>query len=164
MIIALFAVDEKGGMGLNGDMPWPFNKEDMIWFKEATQGHVVVMGKKSWNSPDMPKPLPKRTNVVFTNEFMDNEHIIQIQGDVCEGLLSIEKKFPELDIFVIGGANLLKQSIPILDKAYITRIPGIYETDVKINLEEFLTPFKLANTKEYQTCKVETYEAISRRT
>lgn len=164
MINALFAVDNLGGMGNNGDMPWPFNKEDMLWFKKATEGHVVVMGKKSWNSPDMPKPLPKRTNVVFTNEFIDRNDIIQIKGDVCEGLLLIENSHPDQEIFVIGGANLLEQAKPVLDRAYITRIPGTYETDVKLQLDTFLDGFILVKTIQYETCKVETYETISRRT
>lgn len=163
MIIGLFAVDELGGMGQGGNMPWPFNKEDITWFKETTDGQVVVMGKKSWHSPDMPKPLPKRVNVIFTNEFMDREDIIQIRGDVCEGLLTIEKKFPEKDIFVIGGANLLVQARPYLDKAYITKIPGKYESDVKIDVDEFVSEFKLVQIKNLNTCTVEIYEAISRR-
>lgn len=164
MISALFAVDDLGGMGLNGNMPWPFNKEDMIWFKKATEGQVVVMGKKSWHSPDMPKPLPKRLNVVFTNDFMDREDIIQIRGDVCEGLLTIENSYPDQEIFVIGGANLLEQAKPVLKKIYITRIPGKHESDVKINVEEFLSGFQLINSQQFTTCKVEEYEAISRST
>lgn len=163
MIIALFAVDQNGGIGRDGSMPWPFNKEDITWFKETTDNGVVVMGKKSWNSPDMPKPLPKRINVVFTNNFVEREDIIQIRGDVGEGLLNIEKKFRDKDIFVIGGANLLVQAKPFLDKAYITRIPGTYETDVQINLEEFVEGFELVDTRYFKTCKVETYESISRR-
>ena len=164
MISALFAVDDAGGMGLNGNMPWPRNTEDMIWFKKATEGQVVVMGKKSWLSPDMPKPLPKRTNVIFTNNFMDREDIVQIRGDVCEGLLTIENTFPDNEIFVIGGADLLVQSKPVLNKVYVTRIPGTYETDVKINIEDFLKDFDLINSQQFTTCKVEEYETVSRRT
>jgi dihydrofolate reductase len=162
MIIALFAVDERGGMGNQGNIPWPTVKEDMKWFKETTQGQVVVMGKKSWLSPDMPKPLPKRHNVVFTNQFM-NEHpdIDQIGGDVCEGLKRVEALYPDNDIFVIGGANLLMQARPVIDRAFITRIPGEYICDTVLNLKEFLEEFAHTNSLELGTCTVELYERIS---
>ena len=161
MIIALFAVDEKGGMGNQGNIPWPTVREDMKWFKETTQGQVVVMGKKSWHSPDMPKPLPKRHNVVFTNEFMDREDIVQMSGDICEGLYRAEELFPDNDIFVIGGANILKQAKPAIEKAFITRIPGEYICDTVLDMEEFLTGFNLVNSLDLGTCVVEMYERIS---
>lgn len=161
MIIALFAVDEKGGMGNQGNIPWPTVKEDMKWFKETTQDQVVVMGKKSWLSPDMPKPLPKRHNVVFTNEFMDIPDIDQIHGDVCDGLRRIEELYPDNDIFVIGGANLLIQAEPVIDRAFITRIPGEFICDTVIDLNTFLRDFLLANSLDLGTCTVEVYERIS---
>jgi len=161
MIIALFAVDENGGMGNQGNIPWPTVKEDMKWFKETTQDQIVAMGKKSWHSPDMPKPLPKRINVVFTNEFMDREDIIQIKGDVCEGLNKINEDADGKDIFVIGGANLLVQSKPVLEKMFITRIPGEYICDTVIDMNNFLTGFNLTNSLDLGTCVVEMYERIS---
>jgi dihydrofolate reductase len=161
MIIALFAVDEQGGMGNQGNIPWPTVKEDMKWFKETTQGQVVVMGKKSWQSPDMPKPLPKRHNVVFTNEFMDRDDIDQLTGDVCEGLKRVEELYPDNDIFVIGGANLLAQSKEVIDRAFITRIPGEYICDTVIDLDSFLVDFALTNSLDLGSCVVEMYERIS---
>ena len=161
MIIALFAVDENGGMGNQGNIPWPTVKEDMKWFKETTQGQVVAMGKKSWHSPDMPKPLPKRHNVVFTNEFMDREDIVQMSGDICEGLQHAQDLFPDNDIFVIGGANILKQAKPAIEKAFITRIPGEYICDTVLDMNDFLAGFNLVNSLDLGTCVVEMYERIS---
>lgn len=160
MISALFAVDEAGGMGNQGTIPWPTVKEDMRWFRETTEGHVVVMGKKSWLSPDMPKPLPKRHNVIFTNQFLDREDIDQLTGDVCEGLKRIEELYPDNEVFVIGGPNILMQAKPVIDKAFITRIPGEFICDTKLDMKEFLIGFKLINTLDLGTCTVEYYEAI----
>ena len=160
MIAALFAVDNKGGMGNQGNMPWPMVKEDMKWFKRATEGHVVAMGKRSWHSPDMPKPLPKRHNVVFTNDFMDRDDILQIKGDVCTGLRHVQEQNPNLNVFVVGGANLLMQAKPVITHAYITRIPGEYICDTVIDLEEFLKGFVLKETLDLGTCKVEQYETV----
>lgn len=159
MITALFAVDEKSGMGKDGALPWPFNKDDMLWFKNKTQGHVVVMGRKTWESADMPKPLPKRHNVVFTNNFFEST-VEQIHGNVCEGLTYIESQHPNQEIFVIGGANLLTQSAPVIKKAYITKISGDYNCDTFINLSKFLDNLKLIAIHNLGSCVVEEYEAI----
>lgn len=161
MIVAIFAVDAANGMGNQGAIPWPFNKEDMKWFKNATEGQIVVMGKKSWESPDMPKPLPKRHNVVFTNSIIDNEHITQIKGNVCEGLQWLQNKSPGMDVFVIGGANLLMQARPAIERAFVTRMPDKYTCDTFINLDNFLKGFTLVDTTDLETCKVEEYEAVS---
>lgn len=160
MIIALFAVDENGGMGNQGNIPWPAVKEDLEWFRETTEEQIVVMGKKSWHSPDMPKPLPNRHNVVFTNHFMDVDDIDQLSGDVCEGIAYVEEMYPENDIFVIGGADLLMQAKPIIDKAFITKIPGEYMCDTVIDLKNFLDEFVLTNSLDLETCVVEMYERI----
>lgn len=159
MITALFAVDEGGGMGKDGTLPWPFNKEDITWFKNKTVGQVVVMGKKSWDSPDMIKPLPKRHNVVFTNNFFDSP-VDQIKGDVCEGVKRIEAQHSEKEVFIIGGAHILMQAIPVIDKAFITKIPGNYNCDTLINLDVFTKNMKLIAIHNLGSCTVEEYETI----
>jgi dihydrofolate reductase len=160
MIGAVFAVDERGGLGRNGTIPWPYNKEDMQWFKHATTNSVVVMGRRSWESPDMIKPLPDRVNAVVTNNFLDRNDIEQFRGNVCEGIIRLCEKYTKKNLFVIGGADLLMQARPVLECAYITRIPGEYMCDTHINLTEFLIGFKLTNSQEYGTCTVELYERI----
>ena len=159
MITALFAVDDAGGMGRDGVLPWPFNKDDMMWFKNKTQHQVVIMGRNSWESPDMPKPLPNRHNVVFTNNFFDSP-VEQIKGDVCEGIQLTARKFPDKEIFVIGGANLLTQAAPIIQKAYITRIPGNFNCSTIIDLSVFLKQLKLKNIHTLGSCRIEEYETV----
>ncbi len=163
MIAAVFAVDDVGGMGVHGHMPWPHNKDDMKWFKTITQGQIVVMGKKTWESPDMPKPLPGRHNVVFTNNFFDCDDIEQVKGDVCEALKSIRTANKKLNVFVIGGVNLLLQSKPVLERVYLTRVPGEYINDTRIDVNHFLNGMKLHQTVNLGSCIVEEYhnETIS---
>jgi dihydrofolate reductase len=160
MIGAVFAVDDKEGLGRNGTIPWPYNKEDMRWFKHATTNSVVVMGKRSWNSPDMIKPLPDRINCIVTNEFLDRDDVEQFKGDVCEGINRLYKKYQDRNLFVIGGADILIQAKPVLECVYLTRIPGEYMCDTHIGLTDFLSGFKLTNTQELKTCTVELYERI----
>lgn len=157
MITALFAVDAKGGMGFQGSMPWPLIKEDMQWFKSTTQNQIVVMGRKTWESPDMPSPLPGRRNVVFTNQFMDRDDIVQVNGDVCEGLKFLKDDLIDKEIYVIGGASLLQQSLPVLDKILVTKIPGEYQCDTFIDLDGFTKEFKLKCVHDLGTCKIEEY-------
>lgn len=165
MIIGLFAVDDNGGIGNKGGMPWPPNKEDFKWFKETTLNQIVVMGSTTWVSPDMPKPLPKRINVVFSSNpnKIDRAHIV-FEGNIVEKLQYLNTDYPEENVFVIGGVNILLQAKPALDKLYITRIRGIYEADTQINLLSFLEGFTLTNTRDLGSCKVEEYEAIQRST
>ena len=157
MIIALFAVDQLGGMGFDGRMPWPRNKEDMKWFKETTEHQIVVMGKKTWNSSDMPTPLPNRVNVLVTNNFINRNDIVQLKGDIPTGLVELQETYPEDDIFVVGGPDILMQSVPVLDCAYITEIPGEYICDVSINLTEFLKDFRLTEKLQLETCTIKKY-------
>lgn len=158
MIAAVFAIDDIGSMGWKGCMPWPHNKDDMKWFKTLTQGHVVVMGKRTWESSDMPKPLPGRHNVVFTNNFFECDDIEQVRGDVCEALTSIVQQDKKQKVFIIGGPNLLLQSKPVLNKVYLTRIPGEYFNDVKIDVDDFLSGMTLTNTTNLGSCIVEEYD------
>jgi dihydrofolate reductase len=161
MITAIFAIDDDFGIGDQGSIPWPNNKEDMRWFRDVTTSQIVVMGRKTWDSPDMPKPLPGRHNVVFTNQMIVSEGITQIKGNVCEGIQYLHKQYPENDIFVIGGADLLMQAKPVIECVFVTRIPGSYFCDTTIDFEEFITGFRLLKTRDLGTCIVETYETIS---
>lgn len=163
MIAALFAVDDVGGMGHNGTLPWPNNTDDMKWFKSTTQNQIVVMGRKTWDSPDMPSPLPGRLNVLFTNNFIDRDDVEQIKGDVCDALLSIKKHYKRKNVFVIGGPTLLLQSKPVIEKVYLTRIKGEYLNDTNIDLVNFLEGMTLYQTINLGSCIVEEYhnETIS---
>ena len=163
MITALFAVDDVGGMGFKGQLSWPHNKDDMTWFKTQTQNQIVVMGRRTWDSPDMPKPLPGRLNVVFTNNFFDADDVEQVRGDVCEALRALKRHQKKKKIFVIGGPNLLLQSKPVLEKVFVTRIKGEFINDKYINIDEFLEGMTLVNTINLGSCIVAEYtnETIS---
>jgi dihydrofolate reductase len=157
MIAALFAVDEVGGMGNKGSLSWPNNKDDMMWFKTTTQGQIVVMGRRTWDSPDMPKPLPGRFNVIFTNDFFEADDVEQVKGDVCEALKALKHHHKKKNIFVIGGPNLLLQSKPVLERVYITRIKGEFINDTFINVNDFLEGMTLKDTINLGSCIVEEY-------
>ena len=147
MINAIFAVDEEGGLGKNGEMPWPPNKEDLKNFKKLTENQIVIMGRGTWESPDMPSPLPNRLNVVFTKNEIGVSGVISINGNVCDGILWVEEEYPEKEIFVIGGANILLQAKPIIQRIYMTQIPGHFDCDTKLDVTEFLVGFEWRSSK-----------------
>lgn len=140
MINAIFAVDFNGGMGFNGSLPWPHNAEDLANFKRITEGHVVVMGRRTWDDPKMPKPLPNRTVYVATHKPLENA--VSITGDIKTKLLEIEQAHPDKTVFVIGGVEVLESGKSLYDRVYVTHIKGTYRADTRIQLKEFLTGFQ----------------------
>jgi dihydrofolate reductase len=139
MIHAIFAVDSYGGMGYNGTMPWPHNSQDLKNFKALTTGHVVVVGRNSWQDKNFPKPLPNRITYVATNQpltILPDTHVIS--GDLRQQVLALETKHPDKIIWVIGGAQVLEQCEGVFDKLYLTHYKGSYKIDTKLNMKSFL--------------------------
>jgi dihydrofolate reductase len=164
MINAIFAVDFNGGMGFNGSLPWPHNSEDLQYFKDLTTGHVVVCGRKTWDDPKMPKPLPNRTVYVATHGPV--AYAMPFSGDIKEKLLEIEQAHPDKKIFVIGGAKLLEEARDLYDRIYVTHIKGSYRADTRIQVKEFLTgyhPVRATVSKDFQSTFT-VYESIFKRT
>lgn len=100
--------------------------EDMARFRDVTTGHVVIMGRKTFQS--IGKALPKRINIVITSDrnFHQNDTI------VChsfEEAIERAKEKEQEEIFVIGGAQIYTQALPIADKLYLTLVGATYEAD-----------------------------------
>lgn len=103
-------------------MPWHL-PEDLKHFKELTMGRTVVMGRKTFES--IGKPLPGRTNVVVTRQQDFETQGVQVVHSLAEAVA----KYP--DAFIIGGAEVYRQALPLADELYITRIEADYEGDTK---------------------------------
>jgi dihydrofolate reductase len=163
MINAIFAVDFNGGMGSNGTLPWPHNSEDLAHFKRLTTGQVVVCGRKTWDDPKMPKPLPNRTVYVATHRPVT--YAVPFNGDVKEKLLALEQQHTDKQIFVIGGVDVLESALPVLDRIYVTHIKGTYRCDTRIHVKEFLTgfvPVRAQVSQDFQSTFT-TYDSIFKR-
>lgn len=164
MINALFAVDHYGGMGLNGTMPWPHNPADLKNFKELTMGQVVVMGRKTWDDKNMPKPLKGRITYVATSR-APLYHTATIKGDLKSELLRLEKEHPTKTIWVIGGPNLLEQCRDVIDQIHLTHHRGSYKIDTRIDLKTFLSGWspKTATADPTTNFTTVVYESLFRR-
>ena len=116
MIKAILACDDVGGVSKNGTIPWPKNKKDLGWFKKNTINNVVVMGSKTWVDPLMPWPLPNRVNVLATSREADFPGADQyVCGDLKSELKNLKEKHQNKTIWVIGGPNIIDQTIESFD-------------------------------------------------
>jgi len=144
LIRAILACDDTGGVSKDGTLPWPHNSTDLKWFKDNTAGHVVVMGSTTWQDPHMPRPLSKRTNVLVTSRPTDyNGANRYISGDLNKSVQHIAEEFPSLITWVIGGPNIIEQTLGIIDEFYLSRIPGEYDCDTFLPLGKIATLFEL---------------------
>ena len=122
MISVIVAVAENGTIGDNNTLLWHIT-EDMKRFRQLTTGHPVVMGRKTYDS--LGRPLPNRRNVVISRQDL------AIEG--CEVVHSLEEARAlfqaEEEVFIIGGAQIYEQALPLADKLYLTIVHHPYEGD-----------------------------------
>lgn len=123
MISIIVAIAKNGVIGDKNTLLWHL-REDMIHFRTITSGHPVVMGRKTYDS--IGRPLPKRTNVVITR---DTE--LQIEGCTMAHSLTeaVEMFDSSEEVFIIGGAQIYSQAMPLADRLYLTIIDKEYEGD-----------------------------------
>ena len=141
MVSIIVAVALNGVIGDKNALLWHI-KEDMRFFRQKTTGHPVIMGRKTYES--LGRPLPKRTNVVISRT------IDKIEG--CEVAHSLEEAIAMFDakeeIFIIGGAQIYAQALPLADRLYITQLEQSYQGD---------TSFPAWNRAEWRLVEKECY-------
>ena len=143
MIKAILACDDYGGVSKKGTLPWPHNSTDLKWFKENTAGHVIVMGSTTWEDPGMPRPLPKRTNVIATTRPAEYPGADKyISGDLNKSVMRLSEEHPDLITWVIGGPNIIEQTLGVIDEFYLSRIPGAYACDTFLPLKKIESLFE----------------------
>jgi dihydrofolate reductase len=108
-------------IGANGTIPWHL-PDELKHFKRLTTGHHIIMGRKTWES--IGRPLPGRTSVVVTRQ-----RSYRAPGSVVAHSLdeAIRACGSDSEIFVIGGADLFREALPIADKLYLTTV----EADIR---------------------------------
>jgi dihydrofolate reductase len=129
MIISLIAaLTENKVIGKNNDLPWRL-PDDMKFFMQTTKGHHVIMGRKNYDSlPSKFKPLPERTNILVTRQKDFVAPGCSVVHSLQDGL-TIAEKNKEKEVFVIGGAEIYKQALPIAHRLYLTEIKTVLEGD-----------------------------------
>lgn len=126
MIISLVAAaDEQNVIGYKNALPWKL-PADMKFFKNLTTGHPVIMGRRTFESMEC-KPLKNRTNVIITrNPTATYGADVKVFANIGE---SVNAFRAESEIFIIGGAQIFREAMPIAEKIYLTRIHSSFLGD-----------------------------------
>ena len=120
-ISIIVAVAENNVIGKDNRLIWRM-PEDMKFFKEKTEGHCVVTGRKNYESiPEKFRPLPLRTNIVVTRQAEYKAPGSIVVGSIYEAIETAREKNEE-ELFIIGGADIYKQCMDIANCIYLTRI------------------------------------------
>ncbi len=142
MVSIIVAVAQNGVIGDQNRMLWHIT-EDFRHFKAVTLGHPVIMGRKTYDS--LGRPLPGRTNVVITRQ--------QIAIPGCRVVHSLGEAFglfsDDEEVFVIGGAQIYAEALPLADRFYLTRVEHDYVGD---------THFPAWDEQEWTRIDCERYE------
>ena len=151
MINMILAVDELGGIGYKNGLPWPKIKEDLEWFKQLTEEHVVVMGSTTWKSLGIHAPLQSRHNYVISTKHTKEDYpgcqaVLDPSRDDIEIILrSLDWSHHTQDIFIIGGKTLYDDTYKFCDALFLTRVHDQYLSDTKVDIEKYVDDFVLLN-------------------
>lgn len=137
-ISLIIAVAENNVIGKDNQLIWRLS-DDLKNFKRLTSGHSILMGRKTYDS--IGKPLPKRNNIIITrNKELYQEGCLTAYG-LHEAITIAEQLEGNGEIFVIGGANIYNQALPLVDKVYLTKVHAKPEGDAFFDMN-LLKDFK----------------------
>lgn len=123
-ISIIVAVAENWVIGGNNQLIWHIS-EDLKRFKALTSGHCIVMGRKTFES--IGHPLPNRRNIVITHNADFSVYGCEVVNSLDEAL-SVTGN--EEEIFIVGGGKLYRQTLPLANKLYLTKVHKEFEGDV----------------------------------
>ena len=122
----IYARAANGVIGKDGGLPWRL-PEDMAHFKRTTSGHPVIMGRKTWDSlPPNFRPLPGRTNIVVTRQPDWGAEGAMRASSIDDALALCPS---DSDAWVIGGAQIYRESLPLAHTAVVTEIDADFDGD-----------------------------------
>ena len=122
----IYARARNNVIGVNGDLPWHL-PEDLAHFKQTTMGQPVIMGRITWESiPEKFRPLPGRTNVVVSRQPEFEATGAQVVGSLQAAM---DLFSPDQVVWLIGGAQLYAQAMPLAQQLVITEIDADYAGD-----------------------------------
>jgi dihydrofolate reductase len=131
------AVADDGAIGLRGALPWRI-PEDLKHFKNATMGHAIIMGRKTWD--EVGRPLPGRRNLVVSRQAGLTLDGAEVCGSLEEAVRRARETDPEP--CVIGGSALFAEALPLATKILLTEVHRDVEADT------FFPPFDRTEWRE----------------
>lgn len=125
MFVCIIAAMTRGRvLGYKGKLPWHIPEEIKL-FRETTEGHTIIMGRKTYESYGS-KPLPNRHNILVSRSIASAPGM-----DVCATIDDAIAKARSYggDIFIIGGGEIFAQAVKVADRMYLSYVDGEYEGD-----------------------------------
>lgn len=118
----IVATERHNGIGINNNLPWRL-PEDLAFFKRTTTGHSILMGRKTFES--IGRPLPNRRNIVITrNPDWHHEGV-----DSADSLQRAAELAGDGEVFVIGGAQIYVEALPLASRLIVTEIAADFTCD-----------------------------------
>lgn len=151
-ISMIASVGKNNELGKDNNLIWRF-KEDLKFFKEITTGHVIVMGRKTFES--LPKMLPNRHHIVITSKNNINNEVEVFKN--IDDFLYNYKDYDD-EIFIIGGSSIYNSFLDYSNKLYLTEIDSedkeadVYfpSFDKSLWYKEYLSKIKEDNNIRYR--------------
>lgn len=122
MLSLIVAMSRNRVIGHQNQLPWHL-PEDLKHFKATTMGNPIIMGRKTFES--IGRPLPGRENIVVTRNPAYREEGVIVVHSLAEAI----KACGDRDAFVIGGAQLYQDALPLADRLYVTLIDQDFAGD-----------------------------------
>jgi dihydrofolate reductase len=123
-ITLIAAVDQLMGIGKSGDIPWRLS-EDLKQFKRLTEGHVIIMGRKTQESLPHPQYLKGRRNIVVSA----SESVTHPMVETASSLEEAIDQAGDRQIFIIGGESIYTQAMQYADDLVLTHLDHTYDCD-----------------------------------
>lgn len=144
---------------VNADKNWAIGKNnsllvripaDMKYFRQMTEGNIVVMGRKTLESFPQGRPLANRVNIVISHnpDYQVKDAIVV--HSVEEAMQ--ESKKHEGEVFVIGGESIYRMMLPYCSKVYVTKIDHAYQADTYFPNLDQLEDWEMTEVSEEHTC------------
>ncbi len=132
-ISIIAAMDENRGIGKENKIPWHI-KEDLVHLKNLTLNHAVILGRTSYDSmvgyySKSGREMPGKIYIVLTRDSSYKPTGKAVAALNVEEALKVAKENEKEEAFVIGGAKIFEQFLPITDKLYLTIVEGEYDAD-----------------------------------
>ena len=118
------AVDQNLALGVSGNLLFRI-PEDLKLFKRLTTGHIVLMGRKTFESLGC-KPLPDRVNIVISTTKKYDDGVITFER-LTAAVEYSKHSFPDKDLYVVGGGRVYEESLKYADEVILTRYDRAYE-------------------------------------
>jgi len=128
IISSIVAVAQNQVIGKDNQLIWRL-PADMKYFKDITESHCIITGRKNYESiPEKFRPLINRTNIVITRQ-KNYSASGAIVVHTIEDALEIARQKNENEVFIIGGGEIFKQTMDIIDRIYLTEVHSTFEGD-----------------------------------